>query len=88
MNNIEIYTRQRCSYCAKAKALLKSKGLTYRETDVTSDPGLEQDMIERSKRRTVPQVFINSEPIGSYDDLVQFNATGGLDRVLEITSET
>ncbi len=65
MADIEIYTKQWCPYCAKAKALLKSKELTYREIDITSDTDRGQEMIERSQRRTVPQIFIEDQSIGT-----------------------
>lgn len=84
MVDIEIYSKEWCPYCAKAKALLASKGLNYREIDVTSDAVGEQKMIERSGRRTVPQIFLDGDGIGGYDDLAQLNATGELDRRLGI----
>jgi GrxC family glutaredoxin len=79
MNVIEIYTKRLCPYCLMAKALLNAKRLTYREIRVGFDPSRKREMIERSQRHTVPQVFINSESIGGYDDLARLNATGGLD---------
>jgi alkyl hydroperoxide reductase subunit F len=82
MADIEIYTKEWCPYCAKAKALLKSKGLSYQEIDVTSDEQRQQEMVARSGRRTVPQVFLNGQPLGGYDDLANLNATGELDRRL------
>jgi GrxC family glutaredoxin len=88
MTDIEIYTREWCSYCEMAKMLLDSKGLTYREIDVTSDAVRKQEMIQRSGRHTMPQVFIGSQSIGGYDDLLRFNATGELDRILGITNKT
>jgi glutaredoxin len=54
MAGIEVYTKEWCPYCAKTKALLKSKGLAYQEIDVTSDEVLQQEMVKRSGRRTVP----------------------------------
>ena len=69
MNRIEIYSKSWCPYCAKAKALLKSKALEYSEVDVTTDVGREAEMVERSGRRSVPQIFIDGEPVGGYDDL-------------------
>ncbi|MDA2920156.1 glutaredoxin 3 [Desulfobacterota bacterium AH_259_B03_O07] len=87
MADIEIYTKDWCPYCAKAKALLKSKGLSYKEINVTTDHDLQQKMIERSGRRTVPQIFIDGESMGGYDDLANLNATGELDRKLEIKPE-
>ncbi len=82
MADLEIYTKEWCPYCAKAKALLKSKGLSYREINVTSDEARQQEMVTRSGRRTVPQIFLAGESLGGYDDLANLNATGELDRRL------
>jgi len=82
---IEIYSKEWCPYCFKAKALLKSKDLDYTLLDITSDKKLEDEMIERSHRRTVPQIFIDGESIGGYDDLSRLNATGELDKMLGLT---
>ena len=82
MANIEIYSKEWCPYCAKAKALLKAKGLSYQEIDVTVDETRQQEMVARSGRRTVPQIFLDGASIGGYDDLANLNATGELDRQL------
>lgn len=82
MKNIEIYSKDWCPFCSKAKSLLQSKQLEYVEVDITSDLEHEQEMITRSGRRTVPQIFIDGESIGGYDDLANFNATGELDQLL------
>ena len=82
MANIEIYSKDWCPYCAKAKALLKSKNLPYTDIDVTDDQEVQNIMIERSGRRTVPQIFIDGELVGGYDDLAGLNASGELDRKL------
>jgi alkyl hydroperoxide reductase subunit F len=87
MNKIEIYSKDWCPYCAKAKSLLESKQLGYSEIDITTDRVREQEMIERSGRRTVPQIFIDGEPIGGYDDLASVNAAGELDRRLGLSSD-
>lgn len=79
---IEIYTKEWCPYCAKAKALLRVKGLDYLELNVTDDPQREDEMIRRSGLRTVPQVFIDGESVGGYDALAALNASGDLDRKL------
>ncbi|MCP3867796.1 MAG: glutaredoxin 3 [Gammaproteobacteria bacterium] len=86
MAKIEVYSKAWCPYCNKAKALLKSKKLDYQEIDTTHDEALEQEMLERSKRQTVPQIFIDDRSIGGYDDLAGLNATGELDRLLGIDS--
>ncbi|MCX6373822.1 MAG: glutaredoxin 3 [Actinobacteria bacterium] len=80
--DILIYTKQWCPYCATAKALLRSKGLEWRELDVTFDEYLQQEMVERSGRRSVPEIFLGGELVGGYDDLARLNATGELDRRL------
>jgi NADH-dependent peroxiredoxin subunit F len=84
MANVEIYTKEWCPYCAKAKALLKSKGLSYREINITVDETLRQEMVARSGRRTVPQLFLDGASIGGYDDLANLNASGELDGRLGI----
>jgi len=82
---IEVYTKEWCPYCLKAKALLRSKGLAYEEIDITSDPALQEQMVERSGMRTVPQIFVGGESIGGYDSLAHLNATGELDRRLGVS---
>jgi len=86
MNKIEVYSKEWCPYCTKAKSLLRSKELEYVEIDITSDAAGEEKMVNRSRRRTVPQVFIEGQSIGGYDDLAQLNATGELDKLLGIES--
>ena len=80
--DIEVFSTERCPYCVMAKRLLTSKGLDYREIDVTHDEALRRDMEQRSGRRTVPQIFIDGEPVGGYDDLARLNSAGELDRRL------
>jgi NADH-dependent peroxiredoxin subunit F len=84
MAQVELYSRQWCPYCAKAKALLRAKGLEFDEIDVTHDRPAEKAMFERSQRLSVPQIFVLGELVGGYDDLAMLNATGELDRRLKI----
>ena len=75
MNKIEIYSKDWCPYCSKAKSLLQSKQLDYTEIDITTDLVREQEMIERSGRRTVPQIVIAagsgaSAALGAFEYLV------------------
>jgi alkyl hydroperoxide reductase subunit F len=84
LTEIEVYSKEWCPYCAKAKALLDAKGLSYKVIDVTHDMALEREMIARSGRRTVPQIFVGGEPVGGYDDLAGLNATGELDTRLHV----
>lgn len=70
-SHIEIYTSRTCGYCYAAKSLLNEHGLAYTEIDVTFDNEKRQEMMERSKQRTVPQIFINGKSIGGYRDLAK-----------------
>ncbi|UCB54595.1 MAG: glutaredoxin 3 [Thiotrichales bacterium] len=79
MQQIEIYSTQRCPYCVRAKALLDTKGLAYSEIDVSANDRLMQHMITRSGQRTVPQIFIDGDPVGGFEQLSQLAASGGLD---------
>jgi len=82
MAKIEIYTTPWCGYCARAKALLEKKGATYEETDVMEDAVKRTEMRERSRRTTVPQIFINGQHIGGSDELAALEQAGKLDALL------
>ncbi len=80
---IDIYTTEYCPYCVRAKRLLDSKGVYYREFRVDTDPSLREEMLHRSEgRRTVPQIFIEGRSIGGCDDLYRLDTTGELDHLL------
>jgi glutaredoxin 3 len=80
---IVIYTATYCPYCTRAKMLLDSKGLTYKEIDVTDDPAGREALVEKAEgRRTVPQIFINDQPMGGFDDLAAKNQSGDLDQLI------
>ena len=81
-NDVVIYTKDYCGYCASAKALLTQKGAEFHEIDVTHDTGLQAEMTARSGRRTVPQIFIGDRHVGGFDDLAALDAAGRLDPLL------
>ncbi len=78
--SVTIYLAGWCPYCERAKALLDRKGVVYTSIDV--DAAGRTEMIERSGRRTVPQIFIADRHIGGCDDLYALDAAGGLDPLL------
>ena len=83
MPPVEIYTTRFCPYCHAAKALLKRKGVAYKEIDVGFDMELRQTMISRAKgRMTVPQIFIGGTHVGGHDDLQALERAGKLDPLL------
>ena len=83
MTHIEIYTKDWCPFCHRAKALLRSQDLSFEEIDVTTDAQREQEMVLRSERRSVPQIFIGTRHIGGFDDLSALQDSGELYRIIE-----
>lgn len=81
--SITIYTTPTCPYCAAAKALLRNKQADFTEIDVSAPPELREEMMRRSGRRTVPQIFIGSTHVGGYDDLAALDDAGKLDALLQ-----
>lgn len=83
MKPVEIYTTPFCPYCHAAKALLRKKGVTFHEIDVSSDQKLRMAMTQRAGgRRTVPQIFIGGQHVGGCDDLHALDAERALDKML------
>ncbi len=80
---IEVYSTAVCPYCVSAKNLLKSKGLEWSEVRIDTDPAQREAMLARSGgRRTVPQIFINDQHVGGFDDLVAADRSGKLAELL------
>ncbi len=69
MPEIIIYTSNLCPYCTMAKRLLTAKGATYKELNVDTTAGLREEMVQKTKRRTVPQIYIGERHIGGFDEL-------------------
>jgi glutaredoxin 3 len=78
-----MYATGWCPYCDRARELLTQKGLAFKEIDVDEDAKLREQMISRSGRRTVPQIFIGAKHIGGCDDLYALDAGGQLDPLIE-----
>jgi glutaredoxin 3 len=78
MARIEVYTTPSCPYCVRAKRLLKERGIAYEEIDIAFDDALRLDVMKRSGRRTVPQIFIDGRSIGGYDELAELDTSGEL----------
>ncbi|MDG1405526.1 MAG: glutaredoxin 3 [Planctomycetota bacterium] len=83
MTKIEIYTKNVCPYCTLAKRLLESKGLTWEEINLSTNPERTDEMLERcGGRMTVPEILINDNLIGGFDDLAELNKSGELDTLV------
>jgi glutaredoxin 3 len=87
MTSVEIYTTRYCPYCQWAKELFSSKGMSFREIDVTADRRMREQMVERANgRTTVPQIFIGSTHVGGCDELYALDEVGELDPLLGLTA--
>jgi thioredoxin reductase (NADPH) len=83
MSEVVIYTKEHCPSCDRAKSLLESKGMVYREIFVTGNPVWEREMVERSGgRKTAPQIFVDGRGIGGSEDLFALDREGKLDPLL------
>ena len=83
MAKVVMYTTAVCPYCIRAEHLLHKKGVSEIEKiRVDLDPELRVAMMEKTGRRTVPQIFINGDHVGGYDDLAELNLDGKLDALL------
>lgn len=81
---VEIYTWARCPYCLRAKDLLNEKGVEFTEYRIDGDEAARSEMAKRANgRRSVPQIFINDQPIGGSDELHQLEAQDELDPMLQ-----
>lgn len=80
---VEIYTKAWCGFCVRAKSLLKKKGVEFIEYDITMGGEKREEMMQRKPdAMTVPQIFINDQPIGGSDDLAALEREGKLDALL------
>lgn len=86
MPKVIMYLTPFCPYCSRAAMLLKRKGVDVTELRVDADPGLRQEMEQRSGRTSVPQIFIDDFHVGGCDDLYALEAEGRLDDYLALGS--
>ena len=87
MSKVIVYGTKFCPYCDRAKSLLQRKGVTYKVIKVDQDLEQMLEMMEKSKRRTVPQIFIGDYHVGGYDDMAELDAAGKLDGLLGISPQ-
>ena len=80
-----VYVSNWCPYCQRAMQLLTSKNVVFSELNVEDDPKLREEMVARSNRRTVPQIFIGDKHVGGCDDLFELDRRGELDRLIQGT---
>lgn len=82
MKPVLMYSTRICPFCVMARRLLERKGVKFDEVKVDEDPLRRQEMMQKSGRRTVPQVFIGETHVGGYEDLAALEHAGRLDALL------
>jgi len=83
MQSVKMYSTASCPFCLRAKALLRERGVeSIEEIRVDEQPGQRDAMIELTRRRTVPQIFIGATYVGGCDELVALDRAGGLEPLL------
>lgn len=87
MPKVVMYTTNMCPYCVRAKLLLSQKGVTVEQLNIQTDPALMRQMLERSQRRTVPQIFVDDFHVGGFDDLAAMDSRGELDPLLGLSGD-
>ncbi len=83
MAPVTVYSTRVCPYCLRAKALLDDKHVPYTEILVDVDTDKRAEMMEKSGRRTVPQIFIGATHVGGFDELYALERDGKLDALLQ-----
>jgi len=78
VTRVKLYTTSSCPFCIRAKRLLEARGIGFEEIDVGNDDALREDIIRRTGRRTVPQIFIDERSIGGFEELAALDAAGKL----------
>jgi|AntDeeMetagen134_2_1112570.scaffolds.fasta_scaffold01264_8 thioredoxin reductase (NADPH) len=87
-SRVEVYTKENCGYCEKAKDLLDSKAIEYETINVTGDEDAFEEMVERANgRQTAPEVFVDDELIGGWDDTYALEQSGELDEKLGLVTD-
>ena len=83
MPRVELYTTPSCPFCVRAKRLLAERQIAYTEIDLSEDDDLRAEIMERTGRRTVPQIFIDGRSIGGFEELATLDAAGELRELAE-----
>ena len=86
MNRVTIYTTEPCGFCRVAKALLQKRNVPYDEINLAKNPAGRAELVRMTGMMTFPQVVIDAEPIGGYQELVQADRSGRLAELGEVAA--
>ena len=83
MKKVIIYSTRICPFCVRAKNFFSKKDIPFEDIMVDQDPDQLKIMMDRSQRQSVPQIFIGDYHVGGFDDLIEHDMDGKLDKLLE-----
>lgn len=83
MSKNTIFYKKNCNYCLRAKLLLEKLGIPFQEINLEENPDIHDEIIKKTGKTSVPQIWINENYIGGYDDLYQLHQEGNLERTYE-----
>ena len=83
MKEVTVYSADWCPYCTRAKKLLETKGVSYKEINVDKSPGLREKITKQTGMRTIPQIFIGEHFVGGFSELSALETSGELDGLLK-----
>ena len=83
MSRVTIYTTEPCGFCRVAKSLLTKRNVQFSEINLSKDPSGRAELVRQTGMMTFPQVIIDGEPIGGYQELVQADKAGRLQNLAE-----
>ena len=78
MSRVTVYTTEPCGFCRTAKALLNARGIPYEEINLAKDPSGRAELAERTGMMTFPQVLVDGEPLGGFQELAAADRAGRL----------
>ena len=78
MTRVKLYTTSSCPFCIRAKRLLEARGIPFEDIDVGNDDARREEIMQRTGRRTVPQIFIDERSVGGFEELAALDAAGKL----------
>ncbi|MEH6515728.1 MAG: glutaredoxin 3 [Halioglobus sp.] len=84
---VTMYSTRFCPYCIRARMLLDSKNVSYKDIGVDADPGVRREMMNLSGSSSVPQIWIGDTHVGGYDDMAALERQGRLDELLKLTPQ-
>ena len=85
-NTVVMYSNNSCAYCGAARTLLTKKGVSFADVLINKDPDKRAEMLARSGRTSVPQIFVGETHVGGFDELCELNMSGELDKLLAGTT--